>query len=315
MIKSILKNNNIKATNQRTQILSFIINQKEFTIKDISKNCDGIDQSTIYRILSLFEKKKIIIKILDNQEICYKFNKKDHKHYIECIKCHLKEELEECPYNNIDLKGYTVKFDETIKGICKNCQQQKLGIFVGSFNPPTKAHFEIGSLLLEKNIVDNIIYIPCNNLSKNSLISINNRYQMLLEMTMNYSKMIVDDIKLNTHHKSFNYLDLDSLKEKYPSSVFYIIIGSDNLKDLNNWSCYEELLDNNYFIVINRFNNNDLDIIEEKYSKFKNKFIIVEYNNDISSTKVRKMIKDNISLNDVLENNVINYINKHKLYK
>lgn len=314
MIEDILKKNNIKITKQRIKVLSFVIEKEEVTIKDILSNIKDIDTSTIYRILSLFEDKKIISKTVNNHEIYYMFNKNDHKHYIECIECHLKVELDECPYHNIDLKGYKIDNDETIKGLCQNCQSKdKIGLFVGSFNPPTKAHLEIGNLLLSKKIIDKLIYVPCNDLEKNNLIDINNRFDML-NLMINDLNMEINDLKVKDNIKSFNYLDLEKLKEKYYNS-FYIIIGSDNLVNLSNWDNYQDMLENNYFIVLNRFNSNDLNIIKNKYQKYQDKFIIIDYNNNISSSKVREMIKNNKDLTNVLDNKVISYLKQHNLYK
>lgn len=315
MIEDILKNNKIKVTNPRILILSYIIKNKQVTLKDIINKLKDIDQSTIYRTLTLFENKNIIKKIFNNHETYFKLNNNNHKHYIECINCHIKQEINECPYNNINLNGFIIKKDETIKGICSKCQNNdKIGILVGSFNPPTKAHLEIGKIILEKDIVNKIIYVPCDNLEKNDLIDIKERYNLLNEMIKNNQDMIIDNLKLNDNHQNFTYKDIYRIKEKYLKEL-YIIIGSDSLNNLSNWENYRVLLKKFNFIVVNRLNNNDLDIINDKYNNFKDKFVIVDYNNNISSTKVRKMIKNKENLDKVLENNVIKYIKNNNLYQ
>jgi len=315
MIEDILKNNKIKVTKPRILILSYITKNKQVTLKDIINNLQKIDQSTIYRTLTLLEEKMIIIKIFNNHETYFKLNNNNHKHYIECINCHFKQEINECPYNNINLNGFIIKKDETIKGICQNCQNSnKIGIFVGSFNPPTKAHLEIGKMVLKKNIVSEIIYIPCDNLIKKDLIDIKERYNLLKEMIKNKQNMIIDDLKLKNRHRNFTYKDIYKIKDKYLKEL-YIIIGSDLLDNLYNWKNYQDLLKNFNFIVINRLNSSDLDIIKNKYSKYNDKFIIINYNNNISSTKVREKIKNNEKLDDFLENNVIEYIKNNNLYQ
>lgn len=315
MIKDILKKKKIKITGQRSLILSFILENDLVTLKDITDNFKNIDQSTIYRTLKLFEHEKIVSKIFNNHHSFYKFNGNNHKHYIECITCHIKQELDECPYNNLDLNGFIIKDDEIIKGVCRKCQKnQKIGIFVGSFNPPTKAHLEIGELLLNKKTVNKIIYVPCNNSEKSNLIDIKMRYKLLQEMIKCNSKMFVDDIKLNDKNKDFTYKDIDKLKNKFLNDI-YIIIGSDNLDKLSTWQNYQYLLKNYYFIVINRSKNSDLTTIINKYKQYKDKFITISYNNDISSTKTREMISKNEDLSNVLDDNVIKYIKNNNLYQ
>lgn len=313
MIRNILKNKKVKATNQRVRILEYIYKKKKLTIKDLIFKFEDIDQSTIYRILAIFENKNIIIKVIIENKIYYKINNDDHKHFIECINCHQKLELKECPYNNINLHGFIINKEENIKGICKNCQNNKIGIFVGSFNPPTKAHYEIGKKLVNEEIINKIIYIPCDNKKKKNLININHRFNMLKEMIKNDSLMDVDRFKVEDKDKSFNYNDLKRLKDKYLGDL-YIIIGSDNLCDLINWNNYKEMLNNYYFIVINRDNNNDLDVIVKDYKEYKHKFILINYHNNISSTHVRNILNENGNIDDFLCKKVFDYIKNNNLY-
>lgn len=315
MIESILIKKQIKVTNQRKMILNYINNNNNFTIKDIINSIKNINQSTIYRILSLFEEKNIINKVVINNEVYYSLNKIKHEHYIECSKCHKKEKLNGCPYNNFDLKGFKININEPIKGICQSCQKnEKIGIFIGSFNPLTNAHLEIGDILLNNSIIDKIIYIPCDNLKKDNLIDLSIRYDLLTKTTFNNPNIVVDKLKLESNKSNFDYNDIMILEKKYSKNL-YIIIGSDNLLNISNWTNYKYLLENHYFIVINRFNYNDLAIINEKYYDYKDKFIIIDYKNEISSTKVREMIKNNLSVDELLPNEVLNYIKMNNLYK
>lgn len=311
MIKDILKSKQIKATNQRIMILSFIIRNGHTTIKDINQNFKYIDLSTIYRIISLFDEKNLIKKAVYNHLVYYYFNE-EHHHYIECIKCHKKEFLDDCPYRNIDLKGFKINKDEAIKGICKTCQEEKIGILVGSFNPPTKAHLEMATILLEQKVLDKIIYIPCDNLEKKYEVSLNDRIKMLQMIVGDNKKMIVDDFKLHDKYHNFNYHDLDKLKKKYQSNI-YVIMGSDSFLNLSNWEHCEEIL-NSKLIIINRNHNDDVSLIKEKYSQYAKNITIIDYHNELSSSKAREMISRKDDLTMVLTKETIDYINNHQLY-
>lgn len=125
MNNDILKKKGIKVTKQRSQIIDFLINNNPSLFKNIVYYNQNIDPSTIYRIIELFLEKELITKINKHHNTYYVFNNDDHKHYIECIKCHKLTQIDICPYSLIDLKGYKIKSDETIKGICQNCQEVK----------------------------------------------------------------------------------------------------------------------------------------------------------------------------------------------
>ena len=74
----------------------------------------------------------------------------------------------------------------------------KLGIFGGSFNPPHKMHLNIGIELVNKQYVDNIIYVPTGSKYKykNNLLPDKNRLEMLEILTNKYKNLSVDDYEL-----------------------------------------------------------------------------------------------------------------------
>lgn len=127
MIKKIFKDNNLKFTNQRAQIYKTILDSKDdATLKNIIDKNTNINKSTIYRIINILIEHNIIIKDINyNNEICYKTNE-THNHYINCIKCHKKIELDNCPISEVEISlkdaGFKIMNHKIeINGICNNC--------------------------------------------------------------------------------------------------------------------------------------------------------------------------------------------------
>lgn len=181
-----------------------------------------------------------------------------------------------------------------------------IGLFIGSFNPPTLAHLNI--CLKLKNSFSRIIFIPVNTKEKN-LVSIFHRINMLKIYKRKYSFLGIDNIMDN--YSYFDYRILDILKKKYNN--IKIIIGSDILLNLSRYTNSEYLLENFDFIVIKR--NDDVEkIINTKYQKYQNHFEICEYHTDISSTKGRELIKNNKSTENIIDNDIKDYIIKNHLY-
>ena len=114
----ILKQNNIKITKQRISILKQLNDYK--TMKDLLKENNDINYSTIYRIIQLFLEKEIIKIEIKNNEKNYIINNKEHVHYLNCIKCHKKEKLDFCPIQQIN-DFQIISHQLTIDGICKDC--------------------------------------------------------------------------------------------------------------------------------------------------------------------------------------------------
>lgn len=124
-MKEILKNNNLKITQPRTEILE-IINKLdiEATIKNILDKTQ-IDKSTVYRTIQTFLEKNIIETSINYKNELYYQIKQEHKHYIKCIKCHKKEEINICPVEDLEKKGFKI-ITHTIEidGICNKCQEK-----------------------------------------------------------------------------------------------------------------------------------------------------------------------------------------------
>ena len=156
----------------------------------------------------------------------------------------------------------------------------KIGIFIGSFNPPHLGHLDIIKYLLNKKYVDKILIVPTKNYwNKTNLIDINKRIAMLKF----YEN---DNIKVDTSNNNYQYTYqlMRKLKKEYSHDELYLIIGADNIINFKKWKNYEELLTYNIIIMT----RNNIDIL--KYtSHLTGKFTVVnDYNfTDISSTKIR----------------------------
>jgi Fe2+ or Zn2+ uptake regulation protein len=133
---SYLKENKIKITKARKNILEIILCSKEainakLIYALLEKDDMKIDLSTVYRTLELLESKKILNKFdLGNNMYNYSLNINGHKHIIKCELCH-KELIIDCPIPQIEeqIKAKTgITLTEShvyLKGICKECEKYK----------------------------------------------------------------------------------------------------------------------------------------------------------------------------------------------
>lgn len=182
-------------------------------------------------------------------------------------------------------------------------------IFGGSFNPPTLAHKEIYLYIKSKLAFDNFIYLPVSNkYSKHDLIDNIDRYNMLKIMMEEYSDVLIskDEFDDKEYMGTYHYL-----KKQKEDSIF--LIGSDNLRDLENWINFNKLVSEFKFIVISRNEMNDKDYIESHMilSKYKDNFIVFDnFNMEVSSSLFRKTKN-----NKYLDNKVYEYIKNNHLYE
>jgi len=185
----------------------------------------------------------------------------------------------------------------------------KIGIYVGSFNPPHKGHIKIVNHLIN-NYLDKVIIIPTGNYwEKLDLVNIDDRINML---KFYKNENIIIDSKNN--NLEYTYQILNNLKLEYKEDELYLIIGADNIINFDKWMNYKEILTYNLIIL----NRNNIDILEylEKLNK-KDKYVIVNDlpNIDISSTMIRNNLNNkdyDISL--YIDDYILNYIKENNLY-
>ena len=182
-----------------------------------------------------------------------------------------------------------------------------IGIFIGSFNPPTLAHLSIALKL--KDRYEKIVFIPVNTKEKN-LVSMKDRIEMLDCFKRKYPFILIDDMMDN--YSYLNYRIIDILKKKYQN--IELIIGSDLLKKIDKFDNYEYLVSSYSFMVVTRDGMDVEKIIQEKYFNYQKNFHQLELNSDISSSIVREKLKKNLDVKNILDCDVYLYIKNKNLY-
>ena len=180
----------------------------------------------------------------------------------------------------------------------------KIGIFIGSFNPPHLGHLDIMNYLLDKKIIDKICVVPTGNYwDKNNLVDISMRIDML--KFYENDNIFIDSVN---NDYQYTYQLMRRLSEVYKSDELYLVIGADNIINFDKWKKYEELLSYN-IIIMNRDNVDILKYILKSKGKFN---VISDYKFiDISSIKIRS---DIYKYRKYLYDRVFKYIIDNKLY-
>lgn len=192
-----------------------------------------------------------------------------------------------------------------------------IAVFGGSFNPVTIAHTTIIDKLESLDYINKVIILPVgNHYKKDYLIDFKYRKEML-ELAIDINKVLISDIELHCQLKTIESLSI--IQKEYPNEKIAFVMGADNLLCIKTWYLYKELLKKFYFILFNRDDMEIKDIIQndEVLKNYEHKFIIesIHIKNNISSTKVRNMVKNNLNCCKYINDNVFSYIGKNNLYK
>lgn len=191
----------------------------------------------------------------------------------------------------------------------------KIGIFGGSFNPPHKMHERMARELIEKNFLDEIIFVPTGNrYQKKELIDGEKRFEMLKIIASKHSFFKVSNFELK-NELTYTFQTLEYFRKEFPNDEIYFILGADNLADIPNWKNYEYLLEHYHFLVINRGNTKNRLLKQFEQYKEHIEFVPIEQD-ELSSTQIRYFFKthDKQALLE-LDSDVANYIIENKLYE
>jgi nicotinate-nucleotide adenylyltransferase len=181
----------------------------------------------------------------------------------------------------------------------------KIGILGGTFNPVHIGHLILAEWVRDYLRLDRVIFIPCNrppHKFNNNLLDSKVRLGLLKKTLAKDKGFSVSDIEIKRKGLSFTVDTLKALKKKHPKDRLFLIIGSDLLKSFNAWKDPKTIKRLAKVVVVLR-----------QSVKRKKGFIYLSMPKvEISSSLVRKRIKENKSIKYLVSKEVRTYLKKNK---
>lgn len=202
----------------------------------------------------------------------------------------------------------------------------KIGIFGGTFNPPHKGHVRMIDKMTEELELDKVLIIPnklpthkrCDDLADNR-----DRLAMC-KIAFKNPKYEISTIEMDRETDSYTIYTIEQLKKKYPNDDLYLIIGSDMFLIFHKWYKHKEILDQCTICVASRNTDENIQSLRsyafDKLGVYmpkldgKNIHISLLDAYEVSSSEVRERINDERSLYGIVDPEIIEYMENHKLY-
>lgn len=195
----------------------------------------------------------------------------------------------------------------------------RIGLFLGSFNPPHIGHVNIVREVLNRKLVDYVWVIPAYqnpNKNVNTTENFSHRYNMcrlMFDLPYTFVNLVECVVKPKYTCDLLVYL-----KKEYPEADFRWIITDETIMEIidGQWYKSDELLDENKFIVVEGTGKYDGEYPQEYIELIKkqgNNSIRLEMPINISSTQIRKMIEDDMIPIPFVDSEV--YKHCRRLYK
>ncbi len=193
--------------------------------------------------------------------------------------------------------------------------KKKVGLYFGTFNPIHAGHLIIANYLAEFSDLDEVwmVVTPHNPFKKkSSLLDNHHRLEMVYKACEDYPKLRPSDIEFNLPQPNYTVNTLVQLEEKHPDIGFSLIMGEDNLKSFHKWKNYEVILEQYSIYVYPRISNG---LVESQFRDNEKISMVPAPIIELSSTFIRKAIKEGKDIRAMLPQKVWDYIDTMNFYK
>lgn len=192
----------------------------------------------------------------------------------------------------------------------------------GSFNPIHLGHLLLAETAREDFSLSQVIFMPTGNPGyqvKEKPISPEHRFVMTSLAVSSHGHFFVSRLEVDRLQPSFTIDTVRELRKIYPLEEvdLFFITGADSILDILSWKMPTEILKLTSFIAGTRPNYDLSGFFEkvEKLGQAKEKIHLMQMPMlDISSSQIRKKIREGKSIRYLVPDAVCNYIEKSKLY-
>jgi nicotinate-nucleotide adenylyltransferase len=190
----------------------------------------------------------------------------------------------------------------------------KTGLFFGSFNPVHIGHMALANYFVEFTDIEQLWFVisPHNPLKKKgSLINDQTRMEMVELAIEGDTRFQTCDVEFHMPKPSFTIDTLTYLSEKNPKHEFVLLMGSDGLLTFHKWKNYEQIIAQYCRYIYPRKTQLPVDYPQH------NNIIVIEDAPliEVSSSFIRRSIKEKKDLRHFLPQKVSEYIERYGLYK
>lgn len=163
----------------------------------------------------------------------------------------------------------------------------RTALFGGTFNPLHNGHIAIAESVLEQGLADEVwmLITPCNPWKADqTLMDDRLRYDMVAEAVKDISGVTASDYEFRLPKPSYTADTLRHISTDYPDREFILTIGADNWVKFHDWRESDFIMDN-YRIIIYPRQGYPITGVPENATLLDCPLM------DISSTKIRRMVK------------------------
>lgn len=198
----------------------------------------------------------------------------------------------------------------------------KVAILGGTFDPIHNGHLAIGEAVLQQFKPQRVLFAPTGDpphKPDKPVTTGAHRYQMVLDSICQTPGFDATRIELDRAGKSYTVDTVAAFKEILAEDCeLYFVVGQDSLENMESWKSIDKLTKLCQFIAVprpghdwGRFHSH-IEYMEKKYGAIIHKLESRQL--DISSTNIRKNLREEAPVSTLIPREAEDYIRKHGLY-
>ena len=200
---------------------------------------------------------------------------------------------------------------------------KKIGIFGGTFDPPHLGHLNIAKEAYEALGLDEVLFmpngVPAYKLMQHEISGKDIRCNMVSAMIEGLSWCRLSTFEIEREGNTYTADTLKLLTDENPDEEYYIIVGSDSFVYMDKWHEPDVVFSLAKVVVYLRKPdtvskmNSYYDIYKRKFNA--DVFFLKGDYFDISSTDIRNMIRNKENDIPLMDERVLHYIVRNKIYE
>jgi nicotinate-nucleotide adenylyltransferase len=198
-------------------------------------------------------------------------------------------------------------------------QRQRIGVLGGTFDPVHNGHLHVGDALRTALDLDGVLWVPAGRPPHKSDQIVSSDKDRLAMLDLALAGSAIDEIStidINRSGPSYTADTLEILTERFPTARLFFLMGEDSLRDLSTWHHPERILRVAELAVAGRPGvETDLQSLEFQVPGVRKRVHVVPTEEmAISSSDIRRRVRENQSIRGLVPASVEAYIQNHGLY-
>ncbi len=199
---------------------------------------------------------------------------------------------------------------------------RRIGIMGGTFDPIHNGHIEVARQAYEEYHLDEVWFMPSGHpphKKDHAVTDAADRCEMTKLAIREYPCFRFSDFEVRRQGNTYTAQTLTLLREQYPDTVFFFIIGADSLFEIENWYMPEKIMEQAVLLVAGRAYSRaersldeQIRWLRERYHSEIFRLHLEEMN--VASVSLRKMAAEGRDLSSYVPAAVWEYIQAHHLY-